>query len=60
MRAGCYPRLLRFLRAEAGVRVYHQISCYPGAENPRKNRDEFINFIVRVMLWRICAGFPKT
>jgi len=39
-----------WLSALAGVRVDHQIGSYPGAQKPRKNRDEFINYTVRVMV----------
>ena len=36
MRASCYPRILTLFRAEAGVRVYQPIGCYPGAETLAK------------------------
>jgi hypothetical protein len=36
--------------AEAGVRVYQHLLICPGAESPRKNRDDFINYTVGVMV----------
>lgn len=36
------------LRADAGVRVYHQLQICLGSRSKSKNRDKQITFIVRV------------
>ena len=43
------PGYSAWLSALAGVRVDHQLLPHPDAQNPCKNRDEFINYTVRVM-----------
>ena len=42
------------LSALAGVRVRHLFLLYPGSRGKRKNRDEFINYTVRVRFSAFC------
>ena len=48
-RASCYPRLLKFLSGTGGSPGLSACQLLSRVQKARKNRDEFINYTVRVM-----------
>jgi len=54
LRAGFYHLIVFWLRSVERSGLYHPAVYYPEGRNARKNRDEFMHFIVRVS---ICAYF---